>query len=79
MLTVTEYADKAMTMIDADIASGQVPATVRSFSELHDYVDANEYLEDVPWGTDLPGGNDPMYLVIEVSDEISARLAARGR
>lgn len=27
----------------ADIASGRVPATVASFSELHDYVDANEY------------------------------------
>ena len=26
-----------------DIASGRVPATVSSFSELHDYVDANEY------------------------------------
>ena len=27
----------------ADIASGKVPASVSSFSELHDYVDANEY------------------------------------
>jgi hypothetical protein len=29
--------------INADIASGRVPATVASFGELHDYVDANEY------------------------------------
>jgi hypothetical protein len=27
----------------ADIAAGTVPATVASFSELHEYVDANEY------------------------------------
>lgn len=27
----------------ADIAAGTIPATVASFSELHDYVDANEY------------------------------------
>jgi hypothetical protein len=27
----------------ADIAAGTVPATVASFSELHDYVDANTY------------------------------------
>lgn len=27
----------------ADIAAGRVPSTVASFSELHDYVDANEY------------------------------------
>ena len=27
----------------ADIATGRVPATVRSFGELHNYVDANEY------------------------------------
>jgi hypothetical protein len=27
----------------ADIEAGNVPTTVASFSELHDYVDANEY------------------------------------
>jgi hypothetical protein len=26
-----------------DVKSGQVPATVKTFTELHDYVDANEY------------------------------------
>jgi len=29
--------------IAADIAAGRVPASVSSFSELHDYVDANDY------------------------------------
>ncbi len=27
-----------------DMNSGVVPTTVRTFSDLHDYVDANEYL-----------------------------------
>lgn len=29
--------------IAGDVAAGVVPATVATFSELHDYVDANEY------------------------------------
>lgn len=29
--------------VDADIAAGKVPTTVSSFSELHDWVDANCY------------------------------------
>jgi len=34
---------RAKLEILADIAAGRVPASVRTFSELHDYVDANEY------------------------------------
>jgi hypothetical protein len=30
--------------IRRDMADGVVPTSVRSFEELHDYVDANEYL-----------------------------------
>jgi len=33
----------ATAQIRADVADGKVPATVRTFAELHDYVDANEY------------------------------------
>lgn len=36
---VTRMAEEIL----ADIASGRVPATVSSFSELHDFADANEY------------------------------------
>jgi hypothetical protein len=35
--------NRAIEEIEADIACGVVPATVGSFAELHDYVDANEY------------------------------------
>lgn len=34
---------RSKSEILADIASGEVPTTVQTFSELHDYVDANEY------------------------------------
>jgi hypothetical protein len=35
--------DRAKNEILADVASGRVPVSCMSFSELHDYVDANEY------------------------------------
>jgi hypothetical protein len=35
--------DRAKLEIIADIAAGRVPSSVRTFSELHDHVDANEY------------------------------------
>jgi hypothetical protein len=47
---VSDYADKIMAEVDGDIKAGLVPATVATFSELHDYVDANDYaLEAVPF------------------------------
>lgn len=36
-----EYGKAA---IRSDIAAGVIPASVRTFQQLHDYVDANEYL-----------------------------------
>lgn len=43
--------ERAKSEILADIASGRVPASVATFSELHDHVDANEYggLCESPW------------------------------
>lgn len=35
--------DRMKREVRQSIRIGQVPATVASFSELHDYVDANEY------------------------------------
>ncbi len=47
---ISRYADAIMTLIKSDVEAGIVPASVRSFSELHDYVDANDYgLEAVPF------------------------------
>jgi hypothetical protein len=50
MTTISGYADKIMAEVGKDIAAGWMPATVSTFSELHDYVDANDYaLEAVPF------------------------------
>lgn len=35
--------ERAKREVLADIAAGHVPATVRTYSELHDHVDANYY------------------------------------
>jgi hypothetical protein len=41
---VPRWAAAVMAMIDADIAAGHVPPGVASFTALHDYRDANEYV-----------------------------------
>lgn len=41
--TVPALVDRMKAEILVDLASARVPVTVRSFSDLHDYVDANEY------------------------------------
>ena len=38
-----ETVERMKHEILADVKLGKVPATVKAFSELHDYVDANEY------------------------------------
>lgn len=43
MMTSVELAERMKTEILADVENGVVPASVSSFSELHDYVDANLY------------------------------------
>lgn len=43
LMNAEELALRMKQEILADIAAGIVPATVRIFSELHDYVDANCY------------------------------------
>lgn len=40
---------RAKREILADIRQGLVPATVATFAELHDYVDANEYGDLTGW------------------------------
>lgn len=47
--------ERAKVEILADIRAGIVPTTVTSFSDLHDYVDANEYggMTDIPVNLNL--------------------------
>ena len=77
MTAISDYADKIMAEIDADIKAGQVPATVASFSELHDHVDANDYaLQVIPLDA-APDWDAWMELANTVETEVSTRLAAR--
>lgn len=41
--TLFEIIERAKREVREDILAGRVPNTASSFSELHDYVDANEY------------------------------------
>ena len=43
MITAEELADRMKADILEDVIEGVVPRSVSSFSELHDYVDANTY------------------------------------
>lgn len=79
------FADKIMTMIDEDIATGKVPADVASFSALHDYVDANMYVIDALEGA-FPRGDENAEVMTSdaevdmsnaVMTEVDNRLADR--
>jgi hypothetical protein len=81
---VRRYADAIMVAIQADMDAGIVPRSVSTFTELHDYVDANEYavLADVPWGSDpeaLKYDNSGYALVNAVEGAVSAMLAVSAR
>ena len=81
---IRRYADAIMIAIEADMDAGIVPRSVSTFTELHDYVDANEYavLAGVPWGSDpeaLRYGNDGYALVNAVEGAVSAMLAVSAR
>src|SRR5262245_32462927 len=51
--------ERAKREINEDIAYGIVPATVSSFSELHDHVDGNEYGGACEAGAYPDTDNDP--------------------
>ena len=82
--TVCQYADAIMVMVDEDIAAGKprcgkrMPSDVGSFSELHDYRDANMYVLEAMGEVALDfGSDDASALVNAVMNEVSARLEAR--
>jgi hypothetical protein len=82
--TVLYYADRIMAMIAEDMKQPfpwgkRFPPEVTSFSELHDYCDANDYLAQagVPWGTDPGAGEDGAEMVNMVCAEVTRRLEAR--
>lgn len=43
MFNIKTTVDRMVDEIAAEIANGRIPKNVESFSQLHDYVDANEF------------------------------------
>lgn len=72
-----QYAVVVLGLVYDDMRAGVVPQSVRSFAELHDCVDANEYLQEagVPFGTDAGAGEDGSGVVNAVCDLVSRVLA----
>jgi len=70
---IGKYADRVMAAITDDVRSGVVPWTVTNFAQLHDWVDANMYLEHAGQRFDA---DDPDSLdeVNAIEDEVSRRL-----
>ena len=55
IVTIEQATEQAKAEILADVAAGTVPQACASFSELHDYVDANGYggaFEEMPFCAD---------------------------
>ena len=77
---MTTIATLIKTEILSDVRSGRVPATVESFSDLHDYVDANEYLINagVPWDVDPVTGETDLGPTNAVTDIVDAWLKDGG-
>jgi hypothetical protein len=74
---VARYAATIMGFIDEAISEGAVPATVRSFTELQSYLDANEFLEHA--GVPYDGSDTTLALTVDVEQEVTRRLAAPTR
>lgn len=74
---VAEYASRILATIDADIRDGFLPPDVRTFTDLHDHVDANTYLQDagVPYAPTTANNE----LTTAVQDAVTALLSAPGR
>jgi hypothetical protein len=73
-------------LINAQIAqdqrNGAIPMTVRTFAELHDYVDANEYILNVLEAAEIayePASFDQADLMNEAMDLTDAWLNRRGK
>ena len=70
----SDRLEQARSEILESVRDGTVPATVGSFGDLHDYVDANEYgdADDglMPWGADgseLPDVEEPGGVIYEMN------------
>lgn len=70
---VDGFVAAVMALVLSDVADGVVPASAADFGELHSYLDANEYLEQVGqvYDPDVPGS---LAEIAAIEDEVSRRI-----
>jgi len=77
-----KWAHEIMGAIVEDIAEHRVPLGLRTFGDLHSYVDANDYLLQttpaIPWGNDAATQDDPdgNRWINAVTDRVQVLLIA---
>jgi hypothetical protein len=73
--SIEHYADEILRMISDDFDAYPALRTARSFADLHDHVDANEYMISalVPYE---PDDQEVMQFYVAVQDEVTRRLQA---
>lgn len=65
--------DEIKRLIKVDVKAGIIPQTVKSYSELHDYVDANEYLGELDYPISEDDRDNEIALS-EWTDKANARM-----
>lgn len=78
-ITATELSSRMKTEILFDIQQGVVPSNVRTFSALHDYVDANGYGGLFDDECPLDVGNDEDFAITCEAQEIVHQWLKGGR
>lgn len=69
--------ERAKEEVLLDVSKGIVPAEVASFSELHDYVDANYYGGAFEGDVDL-NNDEAVYFWNRIQDEVDAWIKQGG-
>jgi hypothetical protein len=75
--SIDAYAEHIMGAIADDVAEGVLPARVRTFADLHDYLDANDYIQDAAVPCD--GTQATLEVIALVQQEVTRRLSAPSR
>jgi hypothetical protein len=74
---ITGWASQILTAVDESIAEGFLPATVRSFTDLHDFCDANDFLIDA--GVPYDATEATIELTVAAQDTVTSLLNAPDR
>ncbi len=82
-ITTEDLAREVIRLVGQDVAEGTVPRDVADYSELHDYVDADEYTLEVIGlfhpDDDEENGPEPADLTNEVQTRVSEILSGSAR